>query len=189
MDPTTSPDSLDLRAAAALDVPVTMLTNEHPDAAGRRVVDVTDRLTPGAKALVRERTEQMQTVAHPEVVEAVALDRIRAMREEQAAHPPLVKARLADAVAAVQEVTFEGPLNAGFFALAAGLIPAPTAPSFADGRAYERGVAIRRRVGKSLAARRTAAEEAAREYLDERTPDAPRLAAMVLAGFAGTEVA
>lgn len=151
----------------------------------RRVVDVTNRLTPGAAALVRERTA--------------------AMLDEQAAHPPFVIARLRDAVEAAREQ--QGPIPAGFYTLP----DAPPQPwhdafeqhvttitrqvrnaeedrlraAFDGGRAYERGAAIRRRVGKSLTARRAAAQEAATQYLDERTPQAATLAALVLAGFTG----
>jgi hypothetical protein len=177
--------------------------NLHVDATGAThrdlrsgVVDVSDRLAPGAKALVRERTEQMLNTPHPPLVAARLDDAVAAALGVPvtmlAADPEETGARAAADALAVQPE----PWRDGFNTLVRQVTAAARdheeetlRAAFTSGRAYERGAAIRRRIGKSLAARRTAAEEAAREYLDERTPDAPRLAAMVLAGFTGTEVA
>lgn len=63
-----------------------------------------------------------------------------------------------------------------------------TRSAFADGRAYERGAALRRNVGaKSLGSRRVQAQGVAADYLRDDPQDGPRLAALVLAGFMGQD--
>lgn len=165
-----------------------MTTPADLPADGRRVVDVTDRLTPGAKALARQRAAQNSDPLVDAFVRAHSL----APLVEDPPPAQFVVARLRDALDAANGVprpTYAEGFNT--------LVQQVTAEArraeddrlraaFDAGRAYERGAAIRRRVGKSLAARRTAVQEAAREYLDERTPDAARLATFVLAGFTGT---
>lgn len=167
-----------------------MTTPADLPADGRRVVDVTDRLTPGAKALARQRAAQrtdlvdafVRTHSGPLVPPVV----------EDAPPAKFVVARLRGALDAANGVPRPAYAE-GFNTLVEKVTTEARhaeddrlRAAFDAGRAYERGAAIRRRVGKSLAARRAAAQDAAREYLDERTPDAARLAAFVLAGFTGT---
>lgn len=60
--------------------------------------------------------------------------------------------------------------------------------AFAGGRAYERGATLRRNVSaKSLGSRRVQAQGVAADYLRDDPQDGARLAALVLAGFAGAD--
>jgi hypothetical protein len=60
--------------------------------------------------------------------------------------------------------------------------------AFANGRAYERGATLRRGAsGKSLGSRRVQAQGIATDYLRDDPQDGARLAALVLAGFAGAD--
>lgn len=122
----------------------------------RHVIDVTALLTPGAKAAAIERARVAATLS-PGVL--ARYDDIS----------PVMTSSQMQALVNHERDREEARLRA----------------AFDGGRAYERGAAVRRRVGQSLARRQARALDVAREYLAEKDP---RGAALVLAGFTGTEV-